>query len=904
MGKDPTLRAPLAGASLLLAFACVPTQPVMKDPGPRPAEVILRPDPGTARDSASQAGTPAQGTRAASSSVAPAPGGTAGSPRGLASKPRARARGAAFQQLVEGEYRIPAPEIVTLLTQEGPPHPLVHAAARRLALVFQEKTIPLERLARPSLGLAGIRIDPRNHTTFGHELVTHIEVGSLDTGGQKFTLLPPEGALLDHAEFSPSGRFLSASVIWPDRVGLVFYDLEAQTQTLIDEELSAVWGNPCTWVDERRQLCQLVAKPMPPGEDEQSIGPNVTEHVAGASPARTYRHLLQSKRHDELFERHFAAVPALVDADGSLEYLPVRPGITFSQDLSPSGDYLLHVTLERPFPRLVTASRFPRRVRVLDRAGETVHEIALPDGGAWPTRGNPLGPRAFRWDPTRPACLVYPTATLENGVRLTDLIRLEAPFDKGNETVWSGPGSFGPAEWTTAGTLLINRLDVNGGVVATYAQRGKDLVLVEDRSADPKAPSLRDALRENGDRGRILERSADGEPGSLFLLAKRPLPEGGTRQGVLRRPLAKGASGAWLILPHKNRQTVVALLHPWTGETLVTRESLRSEPNYFVVRSGRERKLTDMAGTYAALSGVRRIPLSYQRDDGVQLTASLYLPPGFETDGCRATVFWIYPGDDPKPAVPLSDAEFPFWEVSGPSRLSVLLAGYALLDQPSMPIIGNPGEENDHYLTQLEQSARAAAAELARQGLCDPSRLAVAGRSYGAFSSANLLIHTDLFTTGIAFSGAYNRTLTPFGFQDEKRSFWDATELYTQISPFFHAHQMNQPILLLHGEEDENPGTPPLQSERFFQALAGNGSPVRWVSLPLEGHRFRGHESVLHAAAEMIDWLDRHFPIAEHLPSPERTEPRRAPGLPTPRRALATEQKHSGHPRSTRESGQ
>jgi len=326
---------------------------------------------------------------------------------------------------------------------------------------------------------------------------------------------------------------------------------------------------------------------------------------------------------------------------------------------------------------------------------------------------------------------------------------------------------------------------------------------------------------------------------------------------------------------------VVAALDDDSDELLVTRESFHVPRNYFVVSRDGDRQITDLRSPYGERRGARRLTLKYRRADGVPLSGACYMPPGKRLGDRVPTVLWIYPSEhtDSDYAPPVERHRF--WSVAGPSRFALLLAGYAVLDQPSMPIIGRPGRQNDSYLPQLVASAEAAVAELDRIGATDPERVAVAGRSYGAFSAANLLIHTRLFRTAIAMNGAYNRTLTPFGFQNEQRTFWQATDLYTRISPFFSAHLVRRPILLVHGQEDDNPGTPPLQSERFFQALAGNGAPVRWVSLPLEGHQVRGRESVLHVAAEMIDWLDRYLapPTAprDDDQAPKEAEHRRNP---------------------------
>jgi dipeptidyl aminopeptidase/acylaminoacyl peptidase len=383
---------------------------------------------------------------------------------------------------------------------------------------------------------------------------------------------------------------------------------------------------------------------------------------------------------------------------------------------------------------------------------------------------------------------------------------------------------------------------------------GEDKVVSPLAGSDEHLPS-RAPLRVEGDRGAILERPAGAARGSWFYF--RTDVDGAT--GLYRRGYGGTSSRQSHRGPSDVHQRVLAVTDLARNEVLVTRETLGTPPNYFLLRGARTTQLTDYKSSYTALAGTRRRKLTYTRKDGVRLSAMLYLPPGYRDGERLPTVFWIYPSEytDEK-SVPVVETQR-YWNIVGASRFALLLGGYALVDHPGMPIIGPPGKQSDAYLTQLIDSAEAAVNHVVDIGVAAPDRMAVAGRSYGAFSAANLLVHTDLFRTAVAMSGAYNRTLTPFGFQSEQRSFWEATEQYTRISPFFYAHHFKRPILLIHGQNDDNPGTLPMQSERFFQALAGNGAPVRYVSMPFEGHHYRAKESIDHIAQEMLNWLDRHL---------------------------------------------
>jgi len=306
-------------------------------------------------------------------------------------------------------------------------------------------------------------------------------------------------------------------------------------------------------------------------------------------------------------------------------------------------------------------------------------------------------------------------------------------------------------------------------------------------------------------------------------------------------------------------EVVLGVLDPNVPVIVTSRETETQPPNLYLLRGSERTALRPFKTPYPDLANVQRRVVSYKRADGVSLSGTLYLPAGWSGDAPLPTLLWIYPYEftDREQAEQLDVRGFQFHKVKGPSPLALVLESYAVLLNPTVPIVYEGSAMTDDYLPQLVASAEAAVDYLVNTGVADPQRVAVAGRSYGAFSSANLLIHSRRFATAIAMSGAYNRTLTPFGFQREKRSFWEATEIYAEVSPFFHANRLEVPILLVHGGADENPGTPTLQARRFLNALVGEGVPVRYVELPFEGHHYWARENVLHAAAEMIDWLDR-----------------------------------------------
>jgi dipeptidyl aminopeptidase/acylaminoacyl peptidase len=320
-------------------------------------------------------------------------------------------------------------------------------------------------------------------------------------------------------------------------------------------------------------------------------------------------------------------------------------------------------------------------------------------------------------------------------------------------------------------------------------------------------------------------------------------------------------------------EQIAAVLDPAAERILTRRESPVEPPNYHLrtLATGTGTRVTDFPDPAPQLAGLRRQLITYTRADGVALNATLITPPGYapERDGPLPLLVWAYPREfrDAGDAGQVDDSPNRFSRPAGASHLFLLTQGYAILDGPTMPIIGEGEvEPNDSYVAQLVASAEAAVKAVVGMGVADPQRIAVGGHSYGAFMTANLLAHTGLFRAGIARSGAYNRTLTPFGFQQEQRTYWEAAETYHQMSPFTHADRLRAPILLIHGEADNNSGTYPLQSERFYHALKGHGATVRYVVLPHESHAYRARESVLHTLAEMVEWLGKW--LGAGAPSP------------------------------------
>ena len=370
-----------------------------------------------------------------------------------------------------------------------------------------------------------------------------------------------------------------------------------------------------------------------------------------------------------------------------------------------------------------------------------------------------------------------------------------------------------------------------------------------------------------GGSGAVIMQTGD----YIFLTGPGASPEG-DRPFIDRLNLKTLATERLFRSDSKSYETVIALLSD-DGKTILTRsETPTDPPNYYVreLPGEAKRAVTAFRDPQPQLRGVTHQLVTYQRKDGVKLSATLYLPPGYKQGQRLPVIMWAYPREfgDPDSASQITGSASRFTTVSGYSHLFLLLSGYAIFDNPTMPIIG-PGETaNDHYVEQLVDDAQAAIDKVVEMGVGDRDRIGVGGHSYGAFMTANLLAHSRLFRAGFAESGAYNRSLTPFGFQSERRTFWEVPDLYAKMSPFWYANQIKDPILLMHGEADDNSGTFPIQSERFYMALKGFGATVRYETLPFEAHGYAGRETLLHILAERINWFDKYVKNA----GPRRTD--------------------------------
>jgi dipeptidyl aminopeptidase/acylaminoacyl peptidase len=771
-------------------------------------------------------------------------------------------------------YLTPPKVIVDILSAAPAPNVTVSPTRTAMAMLERNRMPSIAQVSEPMLRLAGMRISPRTNGLHRPGVITGLRFKAIPNGDEKVVTLPA-GAFIQDGSFSPDGKRYAFTLVQAKGIELWMAEVSSgRGRALSTAPLNAVAGNPCAWLaDSVTLLCRFVpasrgAVPVPPAVP---TGPNVQESQGQAAPVRTAQDLLESEHDEALFEYYYSSQLALVDASTGSQVPIGQPGLYETAEISPNGEFLLTARLKRPFSRLLPAGDFPKDVAIINRKGEVVRRIAdLPPGETVPIGGVPAGPRAYRWNPAAPATVVWVEALDRGDPRAKvshrdQILASSAPFTDAPAELARIQHRFSGLSWTERGIGLLTETDRITRRTATWILRGAEPPgqlwnrSAEDRYSHPGTP-----LTRTTGAGPLIVQIGD----SIYLAGEGASPAG-DRPFLDRLNLATRATVRLFQSSDKSYETVVALVGNEARSILTRHETSAEPPNYFVreVPNGARRQVTQFKDPAPQLAGVTKELITYSRSDGVKLSGTLYLPPGYRPGERLPLLMWAYPREftDPAAAGQVAGSANQFTSIAWESlQLLFLTQGYAVLDGPAMPVVGPGLTANDTYIEQLVASAKAAVDAVVERGVADRDRLVIGGHSYGAFMTANLLAHSDLFRAGIARSGAYNRTLTPFGFQNERRTFWEVPELYARMSPFFYAHRINEPILLIHGEADNNSGTFPIQSERLFMALKGHGATARYVTLPSEPHGYQARESVLHTVAEMVSWADKY---AKHAPA-------------------------------------
>lgn len=774
-------------------------------------------------------------------------------------------------------YQLPDQALVDIV--DAPPTPSVSLGPNNEWLLLQHlPSLPsISELAERELRLAGLRIKPQinGRSRTGH--ATRLSLMRMSDGSERAISGLPRNARIENVTWSPDGRHIAFTNTVGDGIELWVVEMaNAAARRLVGPRLNLTVVRGVEWLaDNRTMVTTLVpdGRGAEPEAPQVPAGPVIREHLGGTAPARTYQDMLENPHDEALFAHYTTAQLAKITLDGTVT--PVgSPAMVWDVEPSPDGRYLLVETLHRPFSYLVPASRFPRRIEVTDLDGRRVHLLAdLPLQEGVPTSFGsvPTGPREVDWRADAPATLAWVEAQDGGDAGRRADVRdkvflLAAPFTGEPHTLATLGLRYSGVSWGTDNTALVYGVWWRTRQLKVWRARpGSPQVApellwdrsFEDRYGDPGSPDMR-----RNAMGRTVMITRD-KGNILFLMGQGASPEG-NRPFVDRFDLRSKQTRRLFRSEAPYYEQPIQILDDRGRFVLTRREAVDEPPNYFVrdLDRGTLRQLTKFPNPTPQLAGMHKELITYDRADGVKLSGRLYLPPGYDRSrGALPTLMWAYPREfaSADAAGQVTDSPYRFDRLHGWSTVIWLTQGYAVLDGPTMPIVGEGGAEpNDTYVEQLVSSAQAAIDEVVRRGVADRRRIAIGGHSYGAFMAANLLAHSDLFAAGIARSGAYNRSLTPFGFQREERTFWEAPEVYFRMSPFMNADKINEPILLIHGEADNNSGTWPIQSERFYEALKGLGATVRFTLLPHESHGYRARESILHMLWEMQSWLDRH----------------------------------------------
>jgi dipeptidyl aminopeptidase/acylaminoacyl peptidase len=738
---------------------------------------------------------------------------------------------------------------------------------------LQSQTIPyppIAELAEPMLRIAGMRINPKTNGLHNVVFLTGLTLRKIPSGAEVPLQLPP-GARILGPRWSSDGAHFAFTNTTAMGMELWIGDTAGKTRRIEGVAVNGVMPGGVLWMPGDKTLLVETVRANRGAAPREPVptGPHVQESLGGGAPAPTLEDMLASPHDEDLFVYYATSQLALVDVDTG-KVTPVgKPGIVEYIDISPNGKNLLVSTIHKPFSYIHAARSFPHEIEVWDLAGKMLHKVAsVPLEDKVPINGVPTGPRNVEWRTSDPATLIWVEALdggdLKNTAPFRDkIVALKAPFTGEPREVFKTEQRFaGIRMGAKGGFALVSDMERRTRRVRTFQidldKPDQPAKLIwsrnnQDRYTDPGLPLTTPIA--NGAPA-VLQ---DGD--TLFLSGLGSSPTG-DHPFLNRYNLATGKTEPMFKCDDLHYETVVALLDDRGSKFLTRRESPAEPPNYFVrTPNGEPVAVTKYPDPQPSIRAIHKELVKYKREDGVELSFTLYLPADYKPGTRLPTVVWAYPYEynDAATASQVSGSTKRFTEMRGYSELLFSLAGYAVLANAAMPIVGSdPDSVNNTFVEQVVNDAKAAIDKAVDMGVTDRNRVGVGGHSYGGFMTDTLLAHSDLFKAGIAESGAPNRTLTPFGFQSERRTLWQAPEVYLKMSPFMYADKIKAPILFIHGEADDNSGTFPIQSERMYEAVRGNGGITRLVFLPFEAHGYRGKETIEHVVWEKLTWFDKY----------------------------------------------
>ncbi|MEN8249158.1 MAG: prolyl oligopeptidase family serine peptidase [Bacteroidota bacterium] len=780
----------------------------------------------------------------------------------------------------DNTWKSPEEDILKVL--HAPQLPSTSTSPTRTHMLLTDPIIypTLSELAGPMLKLAGIRVNPKNNYYHGRHGGTSPRLLTIKNG-KTVNLNIPKKAEVMSTYWTVDGQRFALSVGFEDRIELWLGDISGNIEKVPDMILNPLMDQAVKWFPEQEKILirRINDRGLPPQKSSLPKGPKILED-AGASARSTYeaRNLLETTYDDDLFSYYTQCELVIYDTK-TKQARTIGPAATYMYaGISPDGNYLLIERLKKPWSHEVAWWRFANDIEVWNLKGQLVKTIAnQPVANEVPIHGVITGPRYVTWQQTAPHTLFWREA-LDGGNPVAEaefrdkLMRWEAPFNSEPEEVFKAEHRIQATMWgQTDGMLMVYQrermkrwryvwlLDVNKGTSRLWFDLDEN-----DRYNDPGYPVFTQL-----DNGQYVIKI---EGGSMYFRGS-----GGTKEGdrpFLDKRNIESGKVERIFRCAKDKYEYFVGFAEKPNSFIMRSESSSDVPNYYLAKIGKAIKTETGEGTRAItkqpitnfndpnpeLRQIENKIVRYKRNDGIELSFQLLLPPGYKEGTRLPIVVYAYPLEysGAKTAGQVRGSSNRFMRIWGASHKYFLMRGYAVLDNTAMPMIGDPETVYDSFVPQLVADAEAAVTKIVQMGIADPDRIGVIGHSHGGLMVANLLAHTDLFCAGIARSGSYNKTNQPFGFQGERRSLFEATKSYIDCSPTFFADKVNEPILIIHGDDDSNPGTLTFQSEVFYEAVRGSGGTARLVLLPFEDHGYRAKESIEHVLWEQIEWFDKY----------------------------------------------
>jgi dipeptidyl aminopeptidase/acylaminoacyl peptidase len=791
-------------------------------------------------------------------------------------------------------YNKPPQSILDVMHAPSPPIPVVNPTHDTILLVSWDDYPPISRVATPFLRLAGARVEPRNHskhdTPGGYGITPCARTFDLVrvADGSQVHVALPAGACPGGPRWAADGKRFAFVNLASEAVELWIGDTKTgEVHRVPGVRLNPMFNDEMHWMpDQKTLLVKLVPKEIgaPPPEPITPFGPSIqeTDGQKGQSSSYEVRDTLRNKHDEDLFDYYAASQLALVNTANSVVTPVGKPANYESLDPAPDGLHVLVTAIRKPYSYVTTYDRFPKEVEVWDvsdRSHVAAHTIAsLPLTDRVPIRGVPVGPREFAWRSTEPATLTWAEA-LDGGdwnvkVPARDKVMLlQAPFTAPAVEIARTEQRFVGLWWgEQRNTAILNEFDAN------RHWRRNFIVNVDDPQQKPRVLwELSTDERYKNPGNPVFRQLPNGawvfrQEGDSIYLSGTGSSSDGDRPFLDRLNLATLKSERLFRCDKDSYERFLGFIGPDSQTFLTWHQSVTEPPNAFRRTLGKSVDapagealfpsssiaITHIPDPTPAVRAIKKRLVKYKRADGLDLSFTLYTPPGYQEGTRVPTILYAYPLDfaDASMAGQVAGSQKTFTTLRGYRLL--LLAGYAIIDNASFPIIGDPKKAYDTYLEQLVADAKAAVDEAVRLGVADPDRIGVNGHSHGGLMTANLVAHSDLFRAGVAESGSYNKTQVPFGFQNERRSVWEASDVYLKVSPFFSADRLKTPLLIMHGAEDANPGTPTSESIKLYEAIRGNGGTARLVLLPHEPHTYTAMESNEQLIYEMLRWFDKY----------------------------------------------